>query len=82
MLKGYLHYGKGDEPRQTVEVPVKETAAPINRSVSGYGKRIPTSYMVQVDGKWRRVYCCIYSNVGTLYIGDLSDSPSISIDRE
>lgn len=39
-------------------------------TASGYGKRIPTRYMVLLNGKWRRVYCCIFSNVGTLYIGD------------
>ena len=26
-------------------------------------------YMVQVNGKWRRVYCRICSNIGTLFIG-------------
>lgn len=40
---------------------------------SGYGKRIPTEYMVKFNGKWRRVYCCIYSNSGTLYIGKLPE---------
>ena len=39
---------------------------------TGYGKRIPTRYMVKFNGKWRRVYCRIYSNIGTLYIGTLS----------
>jgi len=38
---------------------------------SGYGKRIPTRYMARLNGKWRRVYCCIFSNSGTLYIGEL-----------
>ena len=37
-------------------------------TTTGYGRRIPTSQMVQVDGRWRRVYCCIYSNSGTCYI--------------
>lgn len=40
---------------------------------SGYGARIPTQYMVQWDGKWRRVYLLIYSNIGTLYIGKIED---------
>ena len=35
----------------------------------GYGSRIPTSWMVHVDGRWRRVYCCIWSNIGTCFIG-------------
>lgn len=40
---------------------------------SGYGKRIPTEYIVKFNGKWRRVYCMIYSNAGTLYIGKLPE---------
>ena len=36
---------------------------------SGYGAKIPTRHMVRtVDQKWRRVYCTIYSNIGTLWI--------------
>lgn len=40
---------------------------------SGYGSKIPTQYMVQWEGKWRRVYCKIYSNIGTCYIGKITD---------
>ena len=43
-------------------------------TATGYGKRIPTEIMVKFYGKWRRVYCCIYSNIGTCYIGKLSDN--------
>ena len=43
-------------------------------SVSGYGKRIPTEHMVRFNGKWRRVYCCQFSNSGTCYIGKLSEN--------
>jgi hypothetical protein len=43
-------------------------------TATGYGKRIPTRYMVRYNGKWRRVYCAIYSNIGTCYIGKLSDN--------
>mgnify|MGYP001591710178 CR=1 FL=1 len=37
---------------------------------SGYGKKIPTTHMVQLPGslRWRRVYCCIFSNIGTCYV--------------
>ena len=37
---------------------------------SGYGRRIPTRWMVRLPGsaRWRRVYCCIYSNAGTCYV--------------
>jgi hypothetical protein len=47
-------------------------------TASGYGSKIPTRYMVRYEGKLRRVYCIIYSNVGTLYIGKLSDNLIIS----
>ena len=42
-------------------------------TASGYGRRIPTEYMVRWGTKWRRVYCCICSNIGTLYIGKIED---------
>jgi hypothetical protein len=38
-------------------------------TATGYGSRIPTAYVVRFNGRWRRVYCRIYSNIGTTYIG-------------
>lgn len=37
---------------------------------TGYGRKIPTRTMVKLPGnpRWRRVYCCIYSNIGTCYV--------------
>ena len=37
---------------------------------SGYGRRIPTPTQVRLPGssRWRRVYCCIHSNIGTCYV--------------
>lgn len=40
----------------------------LSYTASGYGKAIPTSWMVTVNGRKHRVYCCIYSNSGTCYI--------------
>ena len=39
-------------------------------TASGYGRKIPTSKMVRLPSSsvWRRVYCCIYSNIGTCYV--------------
>ena len=48
--------------------------AGLSYNATGYGKRIPTRDMVHYRGRWRRVYCCIYSNIGTCYIGKLSDA--------
>ena len=47
---------------------VKETECPRSNSRTGYGSKIPTQYMVFIGNKWRRVYCRIYSNIGTLYV--------------
>lgn len=49
-------------------IQVKTTEPLHNNSVSGYGKVIPTQYLVKYKNRWRRVYCSIFSNVGTLYI--------------
>lgn len=47
-------------------------AAGLQYTRSGYGSRIPTSHMVKLPGspRWRRVYCCIWSNSGTCYVPD------------
>lgn len=39
-------------------------------SASGYGRKIPTEWTVYYKGRDRRIYVCIYSNVGTSYIID------------
>ncbi|MGV8919531.1 MAG: hypothetical protein ACOH2R_17320 [Pseudomonas sp.] len=70
----FVNVGKAGEPMVTVAVeskdaPMRHHKLGLSWTASGYGKRIPTSMMVKYDGKWRRVYCCIYSNSGTCYIG-------------
>ena len=41
----------------------------LSYTVTGYGSKIPTRYMVRtIDQKWRRVYCAIFSNIGTCYV--------------
>ncbi len=57
--------------------PMAHHLAGLTWTASGYGARIPMPYMVQVHGKWRRVYCRIYSNIGTLFIGRKYDGTQI-----
>jgi hypothetical protein len=40
------------------------------QQADGYGRKISMDYQARIDGKgpWYRVYCCIYSNIGTCYI--------------
>lgn len=73
-MKAYLQHGgvfcgKPDGPFDTVSVNVKKTDRPQTRNVTGYGRRIPTSYMVEWNDRWYRVYACNYGNWPTLYIG-------------
>lgn len=61
--------------------PMRHHKLGLSYTVTGYGKRIPTEYMIRFNDKWRRVYCVIYSNIGTLYIGKLSDNLLVDIDQ-
>ena len=54
--------------------PLRWQKLGLTYTATGYGRRIPTQHKVKFKGKWRRVYCCIFSNIGTLYIGKLSDN--------
>jgi hypothetical protein len=58
----------------TTRVPVRETAVPWKgRTQTGYGRALPTPYMVEWRGRWHRVKCICFSNAGTLYIGKAYD---------
>lgn len=82
-MQGYLNFKaqRADgsfDCYQSITVEVKRELMPHHKAglcytATGYGKRIPTEYMVRHNGKWRRVYCCQYSNAGTCYIGKLGD---------
>lgn len=44
------------------------TEAPLNRSATGYGPKIPTHYMVRIGTRWHRVYMAQYGNAGSAYV--------------
>lgn len=73
-MEATLKHGTGkDAVREQVEAKLEPLAwqeAGLHYTATGYGSRIPTQYMVKYQGKWRRVYCFIFSNVGTCFIGD------------
>ena len=71
---GYLHFGSGNEPRQTVEVECRQELLPWQAkgyqfNATGYGPRIPSSYKVRWNNRWYRVYIANYGNSGSAYIG-------------
>ena len=47
----------------------QDDCRPYGQQPDGYGRKIATPYLVRFDGRgpWRRVYCCIFSNAGTVY---------------
>jgi hypothetical protein len=48
----------------------REATAPRNNSRTGYGNKIPTSYLVNIQGekRWRRVYAICWSNCASMYV--------------
>ena len=40
----------------------------LQQTATGYGKKLTTPYKVSIGSRWYRVYCCIYSNSGLLYV--------------
>jgi hypothetical protein len=86
--KLYLQFGGAfcgmpHGPFRTVEAEWKESPIwwhdfGLSYTASGYGRRIPSPYMVRHNGRWRRVYVCQYGNVGTAYIGP-SNAPIATV---
>jgi len=89
-MKAYIktHQTRSDGTRDsfsTISVDCKEKPLTwqimgLQYTATGYGSKIPTQYMVRFNDKWRRVYCAVYSNIGTLYIGKRSDNLIIDIE--
>ena len=53
---------------QVKREPLEWQKMGLNYTASGYGSKIPTQYKIFHAEKWRRVYCRIYSNIGSLYV--------------
>lgn len=72
-MQAYLNIKENDStsriPVECKEKPLWWQDRGLYYTASGYGSRIPTRYMVNYNKKWRRVYCIIYSNAGSLFIG-------------
>ena len=52
------------------DAPMPHHLRGLSYTRSGYGRKIPTTKMVKLPGsaRWRRVYCCCFSNAGTCYV--------------
>src|SRR5574344_2137166 len=51
---------------------------PRHYSATGYGRKIPTQYLIQtIDNRIHRVYCICYSNSGSLWINYQGKKPMV-----
>ena len=55
-------------PVPSAYVPLWFHIQGLQETASGYGRRLTTPRMVYLEGRWRRVYVCCYSNSGTAYV--------------
>jgi hypothetical protein len=57
---------------ESKDEPLRHHRLGLQYTRSGYGSRIPTATMVKLPGspRWRRVYHCVWSNIGTSYVPD------------
>ncbi len=53
---------------ETKDAPLWYHTQGLMQTTSGYGRRLTTTRMVKYNNRWRRIYCCIFSNIGTCYI--------------
>lgn len=56
-------------PFEAKESPLWWHGKGLSYTATGYGRKIPTRYMVRIRNRWRRVYACQLGNAGTCYIG-------------
>lgn len=57
-----------NNPEEVQDSPLWWQKQGLQYTASGYGAKIPTQYKAFVHGKFRRVYCKIYSNAGTCFV--------------
>lgn len=54
----------------------------LSYTASGYGKKIPTRYMVHLGGRWRRVYVTQYSNAGSAWVVESGKRVHVDFDTQ
>ena len=67
-IVGHLDYPAAETAGLARVRPLWWQTQGLSYTRTGYGRKIPTTREVRHNGRWRRVYCCIFSNSGTCYI--------------
>ena len=82
-MKAFVHSLQDYANWQAVSVKIKPLPghgagnSMLSYTSTGYGSRLPTVYMIRVNGKWRRVYARCFSNSSTCFIGKRYDGSCI-----
>lgn len=63
---------------EVIEVPLWWQVKGLQYTATGYGSKIPTKYKMRLNKKLYRIYCSVFSNIGTLYI--LKNKQKIIVD--
>jgi hypothetical protein len=72
-----MKYLKDTHPEATIRVsPPRRPGYGANRE--GYGRKIATEYVVRYGNRDRRVYYCVFSNIGTAYVLDRGEWQVVS----
>ena len=61
-------YLNRDNAEQVQSAPLWWQERGLQYTATGYGSKIPTRYKAFVHGKFRRVYCRVFSNAGTCFV--------------
>ena len=67
-LKHYVDGVLNFEDLQAEQHLLDWQVAGLQKTATGYGKKIPTSWKLHYSGKLRRIYQDVYSNSGVSYI--------------
>jgi hypothetical protein len=59
-----LHY----DDNELIDAPMWYHKRGLSQTASGYGKKLNTGKKIMFNGRLYRVYCSIFSNIGTCYI--------------
>ena len=73
--EAYIQFGSANNlPMCTVKaesviyVPLWYHLQGLLQTSTGYGSKLVTEYKIKHNGRFYRVYCAIFSNIGRLYI--------------
>lgn len=53
---------------ELIDAPMWYHKRGLMQTATGYGRKLNTGKKYKYNGRLHRVYCCQYSNAGTLYI--------------